>query len=64
MKIAIQVVVALLLVVLLGALFSWPVMWLWNENLPTAIDGFHKISWMQAWGILILCGFLFKPSSD
>ena len=36
MKIAIQVVVALLLVVLLGALFSWPVMWLWNENLPTA----------------------------
>lgn len=49
--------------IFLGLLFSLPVMWLWNATLVPAIPGIAKIGWLQAWGILILCGLLFKPSS-
>jgi hypothetical protein len=52
--------IALLAVV--GLLFSLPVMWLWNVALVPAIPGLVKIGWLQAWGILILCNFLFKPT--
>ena len=45
-----------------GLLFSLPVMWLWNVALVPAIPGLAKIGWLQAWGILILCNFLFKPT--
>ncbi len=51
---------ALMVVVLLSFLLSWPVMWLWNEALVGAIDGVRAVSWLQAWGITILCGLLFK----
>ena len=46
--------------VFLSFLLSWPVMWLWNNALVGAIDGVNNIEWVQAWGIAILCGFLFK----
>ena len=49
--------------VFLSLLFSWPVMALWNGCLVGAVDGVHQITWLQAWGISILCSFLFKPSS-
>lgn len=49
-------------IVFFGLLFSLPVMWLWNVALVPAIPGIAEIGWLQAWGILILCGFLFKPS--
>jgi len=51
------------LVVFFGLLFSLPVMWLWNAALVPAIPGIAKIGWLQAWGILILCGLLFKPTT-
>ena len=51
------------LFVLLSFLFAWPVMALWNGCLVGAVDGVHQITWLQAWGISILCSFLFKPSS-
>lgn len=51
------------LLVLLSFLFSWPIWMLWNGCLVGAIDGVHQITWMQAWGLSILCSFLFKPSS-
>lgn len=41
-------------------LLSWPAMWLWNNALIGAVDGVHEVSWLQAWGISILCNFLFK----
>ena len=44
-------------------LFSWPVMALWNGCLVGAVDGVHQITWLQAWGLSILCEFLFKPIS-
>ena len=50
------------LIVFFGLLFSLPVMFLWNIALVPAIPGLAEIGWLQAWGILILCGFLFKPT--
>jgi hypothetical protein len=44
----------------LGFLLSWPIMWLWNNALVGAVDGVNEIGWLQAWGINILSGFLFK----
>ena len=49
--------------VLLSFLFSWPVWMLWNGCLVGAVAGVSKITWLQAWGISILCSFLFKPTS-
>jgi hypothetical protein len=46
----------------LGFLLSWPIMWLWNNALVGAVDGVNEIDWLQALGINILCGFLFKSS--
>jgi hypothetical protein len=48
--------------VLLSAVLSLPVWWLWNKALVGAITGVNEITWLQAWGISILCSFLFKPS--
>lgn len=50
------------LILFVGLLFSLPVMWLWNICLVPAVSGLHEIGWLQAWGIMILCGFLFKAS--
>lgn len=47
-----------------GLLFSLPVMWLWNAALVPAIPGIKTIGWLQAWGILMLCGLLFKPMTN
>lgn len=58
------VIGAIGLIVFVGLLFSLPVMWLWNAALVPAIPGIKTIGWFQAWGILILCGFLFKPMTN
>lgn len=50
-------------IVFFGLLFSLPVMWLWNACLVAAIPGVNEIGWLQAWGIMILCGFLFKNTT-
>lgn len=50
------------LIVFFGLLLSLPVMWLWNIALVPAIPGLAEIGWLQAWGILVLCNFLFKPT--
>ncbi len=55
-------VAAALTIVFFGLLFSLPVMLLWNACLVPAIPGIAQIGWLQAWGILILCGTLFKSS--
>lgn len=55
------VVAALVFVVIFGLLLSLPVMLLWNACLVPAIPGVLEIGWLQAWGLMILCGFLFKP---
>lgn len=55
---------AVVFFVLFSFLLSWPVMMLWNGCLVDAIPGVHEISWLQAWGLNILCRILFnKPNS-
>jgi hypothetical protein len=49
-------------IVLLSFLFSWPVYMLWNGCLVDAVSGVKEITWEQAWGITILCSFLFKSN--
>ncbi len=55
-------IVAIIIEVLTSAVLSVPVWLLWNNALVGAIAGVNEIIWLQAWGISILCSFLFKPS--
>lgn len=54
-------------VVIAGVLFisfllSYPIYLLWNGCLVGAIAGVAEVSWLQAWGITVLFGMLFKSS--
>ncbi len=53
---------AITFLLLLSFLLSWPVFMLWNGCLVDAITGVKEVTWLQAWGITILCGFLFKAN--
>jgi len=44
----------------LSFVLSWPVMMLWNGCLVDAVTGLKEITWLQGWGISLLCGLLFK----
>ena len=57
------VVVGIAGLLLLSFLLSWPVYMLWNGCLVDAVEGVKQVSWLQAWGITVLFGFLFKNSS-
>jgi hypothetical protein len=46
----------------LSFLLSWPVYMLWNGCLVGAVSGVNEVTWLQAWGITILSGFLFKTT--
>lgn len=52
--------IAIAMIVVIGLVLSLPVMWLWNYCLVPATTGLNEIGWLQAWGILVLCGLLFK----
>lgn len=54
------VLAAIPLAVGLSALLAWPVQLLWNGVAVDVIDGLHKVSFLQAWGLTILSRFLFK----
>ena len=56
------VVGAIAFVLGLSFLLAWPVMLLWNGCLVDAVTVIKPIGWLQAWGITILIGFLFKTS--
>ena len=56
------VVIAMAGLLLLSFLLSWPVDMLWNGCLVSAVAGVKEVTWLQAWGITILCGFLFKAT--
>ena len=51
---------AILFVVGITFLLSWPVMALWNGCLVPAVDGVHEVTLLQAWGLSVLAGFLFN----
>ena len=51
------------LIVVLGLLISWPLMLLWNWCVVGLIAGVAPItSIWKAWGLLVVCGLLFKAS--
>ena len=60
MKIAMTILVGLVVLLGLSFLLSWPVYMLWNDCLVDAISGVKQVTWLQAWGITVLCSFLFK----
>jgi len=55
--------VAVMVLVMFSFLLSLPVMLLWNGCLITAVDGVHELTWLQAWGISLLFGLLFKTTA-
>lgn len=63
MKIAMTLLVGIAGLLALSFLMSWPVYMLWNGCLVDAVTGVREVTWLQAWGITILCSFLFQPTS-
>lgn len=55
------IVVGAAILIFVAALMSLPVMLLWDWLMP-AIFGLPEITWFQAWGLLFLCGLLFKSN--
>ena len=51
------------LTILLGLVCALPVMWLWDWLMPT-IFGLKEITLFQAWGLMALCGLLFKNNTS
>jgi hypothetical protein len=62
MKILLALVGIVAVVIGLGLLFSLPVMLLWNGCLVDAVAGVKEITWLQAWGLNVLFGILFKTT--
>ena len=56
------VVGGIVLIVFISFLLSWPVYMLWNGCLVGAVAGVSEVTWLQAWGLTVLCGFLFKSN--
>jgi hypothetical protein len=56
------IVVGIAGLLFLSFLLSWPVYMLWNGCLVGAVAGVSEVTWLQAWGLTILCGFLFKSN--
>jgi hypothetical protein len=64
MKVTVIAGLATLLgLLMISFLLSWPVMMLWNGCLVPAVEGAKEVSWLQAWGIQVLFGVLFKSGS-
>jgi hypothetical protein len=57
------VVLGIASLLLLSFLLSWPVYMLWNGCLVGAVAGVSEVTWLQAWGLTVLCGFLFKSTT-
>ena len=55
----------IVLAIAIGALFAFPVMWLWNGCIVGTVDGIHPItSFWQAFGIMVLFSLLFKSTGS
>jgi hypothetical protein len=61
MNLLTAIITAVGLLLFVAALISLPVMLLWDWLMPT-IFGLPEITWFQAWGLLFLCGLLFKSN--
>lgn len=58
------IIVGYCLILIVGsAVMSLPVMLLWDWLMPT-LFGLKEITWFQAWGLMFLCGLLFKSHTS
>jgi hypothetical protein len=53
--------VGMVMVGAISLIFAFPEMWLWNALMPD-IFGLKEITWLQAAGLSLLCGWLFKSA--
>ena len=53
-------ITAIALFLFVSFLWSWPVYMLWNGCLVGAVAGVAEVTWLQAWGLDVLSGMLFK----
>ena len=53
---------ALLVVIGVALLMSFPVMWLWNYALVPAVDGINSINVYQSLCLMVLASILFKTN--
>jgi len=56
------IVIGIVLIFGLGLLTAFPVMWLWNWLMPS-LFGLTTLTYWKAWGLMVLCGLLFKSYS-
>lgn len=54
----------MVLILVIGLISSYPVMLLWNGCLVPAVTVLKEVTWLQAWGIVIISSFLFKSSQS
>lgn len=59
-----MVVASLLIIIGVGIIMTFPTMLLWNWALAPSINGINEIGLLQAWGINILFGILFKSNNS
>jgi hypothetical protein len=59
MKVVEFIVGVVIIIVVVGLLFSFPVMWLWNYLMPD-LFGLKTITLFQSWCLLLLTGLLFR----
>lgn len=62
-KAFVTVISSILFLVFLSFLLSWPVYMLWNGCLVDAVEGVKQVTWLQAWGLNVLAGFLFGKTT-
>lgn len=60
MKILKDIIILILTITIVTLLLAWPVQWLWNNCLVSAIHGINPIGFWQALGINFLTSILFK----
>lgn len=63
METVIEIAVLILALFLWALLFSFPVMFLWNDTMPL-IFNLPEISLWKAFELTFLCTFLFKSNSS
>lgn len=56
------ILVGIATLIFISFVLSWPVMMLWNGCLVDAVTGIKEITWLQGWGLSILCGILFNKN--
>lgn len=61
-QVATLIVGTIALSIALQAIVAIPAMWLWNECFVPAFTNAHEVTWLQMWGIMILCAMLFRTN--